>query len=441
MSLPVAILAGGLATRMRPLTERVPKSLLEVAGRPFIEHQLRILREGGVERVVICVGHLGDQIRDAVGDGRGFGLAVSYSSDGDAPLGTGGAILRALPALGDAFLVLYGDSYLEVDYRAVETAFVRAGRPALMTVFRNGGRWDTSNVLVEGDRVARYDKRRPTTGMQFIDYGLGVLARRALAGRAEGERFDLADVYERLAAAGELSAWEAPKRFYEIGSPRGLEEARMHLARPATTEEGAVDSFTKRHLEETARIAASIDPEAVEKTARLIASTRDGGGRAFFLGVGGGAAHASHAVNDFRKLAAMECYAPTDNVSELTARTNDDGWETTFARWLEGSRLAERDLVFVISVGGGDLERNISPNLVRALEYAKSRGAKVCGIVGRDGGYTARVADACVVVPTVNPASVTPHTEAFQAVIWHLLVSHPLIQKQRATWETAARTP
>jgi D-sedoheptulose 7-phosphate isomerase len=441
VSLPLALLAGGLATRMRPLTERVPKSLLEVAGRPFIVHQLELLRAAGIGRVVICLGHLGEQIQAVVRDGGDFGLEVSYSSDGEAPLGTGGAILQALPFLGESFFVLYGDSYLEVDYGAVEAAFLRSGRLALMTVFRNAGRWDTSNVLVEGDRVARYAKRQPVPEMQFIDYGLGVWSRRALAGYAPGDRFDLAGVYERLAAAGELGAWEVTTRFYEIGSPGGLEETSRHLEGRAATEEGAVESFTKRHLEETARIAASIDPEAVDTMARLIASTREGGGRAFFLGVGGGAAHASHAVNDFRKLAAMECYAPTDNVSELTARTNDEGWETSFAKWLEGSRLGDRDLVFVISVGGGDLERNISPNIVRALEYAKAQGAKVCGVVGRDGGYTARVADACVIVPTVNPASVTPHTEAFQAVIWHLLVSHPLVQKQRATWEAAAPKP
>ena len=160
------------------------------------------------------------------------------------------------------------------------------------------------------------------------------------------------------------------------------------------------------------------------------------GGRLFVLGVGGGAGHASHAVNDFRKLAGFEAYAPTDNVSELTARVNDEGWESVFAAWLKGSRLRPEDGVFVFSVGGGSLEKNISPNLVHALQYAKSIGSTIVGIVGRDGGFTATVADACVIVPTVNPNAVTPHTEAFQAVIWHLLVSHPALQMTTAKWES-----
>ncbi len=170
----------------------------------------------------------------------------------------------------------------------------------------------------------------------------------------------------------------------------------------------------------------------------LLVQVRKEGGRIFFLGVGGGAGHASHAVNDFRKIAGIEAYAPTDNVSELTARINDDGWATCYRNWLEGSRLRSQDLVFVFSVGGGDAERNISANLVQALQYAKNIGAKVCGVVGRDGGYTAKVADACVLVPVVNHETVTPHTESFQALIWHLLVSHPRIKAHGMKWESVA---
>ena len=168
----------------------------------------------------------------------------------------------------------------------------------------------------------------------------------------------------------------------------------------------------------------------------VLADVRNRGGRLFFLGVGGSAGNCSHAVNDFRKLAGFEAYAPTDNVSELTARTNDEGWETVFAAWLAGSRLRREDAVFVMSVGGGNLEKNISPNLVRALEYARTVGAAIVGIVGRDGGFTARVADACVIVPTVNPETITPHSEAFQAVIWHLLVSHPKLKAAPTKWES-----
>jgi D-sedoheptulose 7-phosphate isomerase len=197
-------------------------------------------------------------------------------------------------------------------------------------------------------------------------------------------------------------------------------------------------SFTAAFLAEAAQIMARLDVTAIDHLVEQLVNLRDRGGRLFFLGVGGSAANAAHAVNDFRKLAHIEAYAPTDNVSELTARTNDEGWDTVFVSWLKGSRLARRDLVFILSVGGGDLERNISPNLVRALEHAKQVGATVCGIVGRQGGYTARVADACVIVPTVNPDHVTPHAEAFQAVVWHLLVSHPALKANATKWETAA---
>ena len=196
-------------------------------------------------------------------------------------------------------------------------------------------------------------------------------------------------------------------------------------------------SFARQYIDEATKILAKLDESAIERMATLLADVRRRGGRLFFLGVGGSAANASHAVNDFRKIAGIESYAPTDNVSELTARTNDEGWETVFSTWLRTSRLSKNDAVFVFSVGGGDLERNISPNLVRALEYAKQVGASILGVVGRDGGYTAKVADAAVIVPTVNPANVTPHAEAFQGVIWHLLVSHPAVRVAQTKWESS----
>jgi D-sedoheptulose 7-phosphate isomerase len=198
-------------------------------------------------------------------------------------------------------------------------------------------------------------------------------------------------------------------------------------------------SFARQFLTEAARVVDQIDGESIEKVVALLAECREAGGRLFILGVGGSAGNASHAVNDFRKLAGFEAYAPTDNVSELTARTNDEGWATVFREWLKVSRLKPDDLVLVFSVGGGDLEKNVSPNLVEAVKYAKQVGAKVAGIVGRDGGYTARVADACVVVPTVNPDHITPHTEAFQAVVWHLMVSHPRIKTSDTKWESVRR--
>lgn len=198
-------------------------------------------------------------------------------------------------------------------------------------------------------------------------------------------------------------------------------------------------SYAAQHLNEAAEVIRRLDPEDVEKVAELVATVREEGGRVFFLGVGGGAGNCSHAVNDFRKIVGVEAYAPTDNVSELTARTNDEGWATVFVEWLKTSRLNAKDALFVFSVGGGDLERNISPNLVLALKHAKEVGAKVTGVVGRDGGYTAKVADACVVIPVVNPENVTPHTESFQAVIWHLLVSHPRLKARQTKWESAGK--
>jgi D-sedoheptulose 7-phosphate isomerase len=195
-------------------------------------------------------------------------------------------------------------------------------------------------------------------------------------------------------------------------------------------------SFAETHLSETAQIAGRIDAAAVEKMVDILAAVRAGGGRLFILGVGGSAGSASHAVNDFRKLVGMEAYAPTDNVSELTARTNDEGWATVLVEWLKTSRLGAKDAVFVLSVGGGSLEKNISPNIVTALQHARQVGAKIVGIVGRDGGYTAKVADACVLIPTVNPQSVTPHTESFHAVVWHLMVSHPKLKAMPTKWES-----
>jgi D-sedoheptulose 7-phosphate isomerase len=199
-------------------------------------------------------------------------------------------------------------------------------------------------------------------------------------------------------------------------------------------------TYAQEHIAEAIEIANQIDVSAIEKMADLLAEVKTQGGRIFFLGVGGSAGNCGHAVNDFRKIVGIESYAPTDNVSELTARTNDDGWATVFVEWLKISRLQAKDALFIFSVGGGDVEKNISPNLVEALKYAKAVGAKVTGVVGRDGGYTAQMADACCIIPTVNTETITPHSEAFQAVVWHLLVSHPKLKVHQTKWESAVRT-
>jgi len=200
-----------------------------------------------------------------------------------------------------------------------------------------------------------------------------------------------------------------------------------------------MNSYSKQHLAEAGKIMEQIDDSMIEKIVNIIVKTKENNGRLFFLGVGGSAGNASHAVNDFRKIVGIESYAPTDNVSELTARTNDEGWDTIFSEWLKISKLNNNDTLFILSVGGGNIEKNISPNLVKALQLAKERGSKIIGIVGRDGGYTAKVADAAVIIPTINPETITPHSEAFQSVIWHLLVSHPLLKVKQTKWESTQK--
>ena len=227
--LPVAILAGGLATRLRPLTETIPKSLVEINGEPFLWHQLRLLRANGIESVVLCLGYLGEMVRESVGDGAAFGLHIEYSFDGPVLLGTAGALKRALPLLGDGFFVLYGDSYLPCDWAAVGRTFSESGKTGLMTVFRNNDRWDTSNVEFEGGRIVAYNKKLRTPRMQYIDYGLGVLRPAAFDRVPAGEAADLAALYQQLLGEGELAAYEVPDRFYEIGSFNGIQELARYL--------------------------------------------------------------------------------------------------------------------------------------------------------------------------------------------------------------------
>lgn len=221
---PVAILAGGLATRLRPATEKIPKALINVAGQPFLAHQLQLLRAARIRKVVLCVGYRGEMIEDEFGDGSNFGVSLSYSFDGPELLGTGGALKKALPLLGDKFLVLYGDSYLLTDYAAATRAFIVSGKPGLMTVFKNENRWEPSNVWFEAGEIKRYDKRKPRPEMKHIDYGLGLLRSETLLPWSDAQPFDLADVYQNLLGNRELGGYEVDGRFYEIGSPSGLAE-------------------------------------------------------------------------------------------------------------------------------------------------------------------------------------------------------------------------
>lgn len=227
---PVALLAGGMATRLRPITETIPKAMVEVAGRPFIDHQLDLLHRNGIRRVVMCLGYRGQQLEQHVGDGAARGMEIRYAYDGDKLMGTGGAIRRALPLLGDVFWVMYGDSYMDIDYAAVLDHFGRSGADALMTVLRNGNRWDTSNVVFRDGKLLRYDKKNRTPDMDYIDYGVALL-RRGAAGRIPTDRpFDLAELYTSLVAGGRMVGYEVTNRFYEIGTPAALEEAARYLA-------------------------------------------------------------------------------------------------------------------------------------------------------------------------------------------------------------------
>lgn len=229
MMFPVAILAGGLATRLRPLTETIPKSLVEVAGQPFILRQLAHLQRQGVRKVVLCIGYMGAMIESVIGDGKALGLEVSYSPDGETLLGTGGALKKALPLLGDQFFILYGDSFLPIDFSEVQRSYLHSGQPALMTVLRNGNRWDKSNVMFNDGRLQEYNKRTPHPDMAYIDYGLGVVSSQVLTRHPENQPFDLADVYHALSLQGQLAGFEVHERFYEIGSHTGLKETEEYF--------------------------------------------------------------------------------------------------------------------------------------------------------------------------------------------------------------------
>lgn len=229
-TVPVALLAGGLATRLRPMTEKIPKALVEVSGRPFIDHQLDLLRDHGIRRVVLCVGYLGEMLREHVGDGSRFGMQVEYSFDGPNLLGTGGAVRRALPLLGETFWVMYGDSYMDIDYRAVLSSFAASGAEGLMTVLRNDDRWDRSNVVFENGKLLRYDKREQTPEMRHVDYGVALLRRNAAEHLPGDAASDLADLYRDMVATGRMIGYEVTQRFYEIGSSQGLRETQAYLA-------------------------------------------------------------------------------------------------------------------------------------------------------------------------------------------------------------------
>ena len=231
MTNEIVILAGGLATRLYPVTKEIPKSMIEIAGKPFIVHQLELLKRNGIDKVILCVGFLGEKIRDYIKDGSEFGLKVEYSYDGDNPLGTGGAIKKALPMLGDSFFVMYGDSYLNIEFKPINEYFASENEPALMTVLENENKWDVSNVIFKDGKIVQYDKENLTDDMKYIDFGLGILSKKAFKLYGVNEKFDLADLYKKLVSREELLGYIVKERFYEIGSPEGLEETRKYLSK------------------------------------------------------------------------------------------------------------------------------------------------------------------------------------------------------------------
>jgi NDP-sugar pyrophosphorylase family protein len=421
MNNQVVILAGGLATRLRPITETIPKAMVEVEGKPFILHQLELLRRNGLTQFVICAGYLGEQIEQFLGDGSSFGLAVTYSYDGEQLLGTGGALKNASALLDDTFMVLYGDSYLDIDYKDIGNHFHKNNALSLMTVFQNADQWDKSNVIYDNGQVILYDKKHPTSKMKYIDYGLGMLRKTTLDLIPANTVYDLSDLYNLLSKQGQLLGYQVHQRFYEIGSFDGLEDMNHKIRQENGRITMDIKAYVETYLSETVEIARTIDHEAIVKAAEILKDIKTAEGRLFILGVGGSAGNASHAVNDFRKIGGIEAYAPTDNVSELTARVNDESWEEVFVNWLRVSKLNAKDGLLVFSVGGGSATASL--NLARAMDLAKELDAKVISVVSRDGGHAKSVSDACVLVPVVSKERITPHAEGWQGVVWHLLVN------------------
>ena len=338
---PVIILCGGLATRLRPLTETIPKSLIDVAGKPFLEYQLIALKEQGVEHVILSVGHLGNQIRDKIGDGGRFGLIIQYVSDGPTLLGTGGAVKRSAALLQSPFFVLYGDSYLRVNYKEVASRFLDAGTLGLMTVFRNEGKWDTSNVVFSGGKIVRYDKKNRSNDMEYIDYGLGLLKKEALESIRSESGYDLASLYQELVRQEQLAGMEVFERFYEIGTAQGLEETRAMLSKPSG---GQMEDYSTTHLSEAAKIISLIDAARIESMVNLIAEVRNREGRIFFLGVGGGAANAAHAFG------GHQCGAATNKrvQDDVTARSAVENGIRDQTNWL-GRRVRVQQIAFIAS--------------------------------------------------------------------------------------------
>jgi len=398
MNIPVAILCGGKGTRLGELTKDIPKSLVKVAGKPFIFWQLDLLADQGFTDVTLCVGHLDNLIKEAVGFSY-RGITIKYLHDGGEPLGTMGAMRQAVAyhlKPSQEFMAIYGDSYLDTDYAQIIQHFRSL----------NGTKYKALRATYDG-----------------VDYGITILTGWSLVGMGG------------LMELNQLPTAELPmpEKWLQIGDPEGLAEVEALLAKKVVPWEGA-SNFIEDFLKESIAVISSTVWEDIEAILSELVQLRERKGRLFIIGVGGSMANASHAACDFRKLCDIDAYA-MDNMAEMTARTNDDGWRNTFTQWLRVSRLSANDCLLVLSVGGGQSQAPAtSVNIAYAVQEANRIGTPVLGIVGRDGGYTAQHATCCVIVPTINSCHVTPHTEWAQALIWHLLVSHPSLKINPTKW-------
>lgn len=448
------LLAAGVGTRLKPLTDRIPKCLVPVDGEPVLSIWLSLCEQLGLREVLINTHHLADQVKAWASRQVGGAVRIRLAYEPEL-LGSAGTVAANLDFVGDQddFFVFYADNLVRADFDALLRFHRSHDGPLTVALFHTLSPSNSGIARLDASgHITNFEEKPAHPQSDLANAGV-YIARRELGRFLPARGFaDFAlDVFPRL--AGEMRGFVIEGNVLDVGTPESYQETLREWPRfrrkplPSGLESGApvgrgsafemaTLNYTAQYINEALQILGKIDQSTIDRVVDLLARVRENRGRIFFLGVGGGAGHASHAVNDFRKIAQIEAYTPTDNVSELTARVNDEGWDTSYANWLRGSRLQAKDMIFVFSVGGGDAQRRISANLVRALEYAKEVRATVCGVVGRDGGYTAQVADACVVVPTVNPATVTPHTESFQAVVWHLLVSHPKLRAAEMKWES-----
>ena len=492
--------AAGLGTRLLPFTKTVPKEMLPVAGKPLIQWAVEEAVASGIETVVLVINRNKDLLarhfesdvkleHDLQQHGRTKEAGMLRELSGlckvkvvfqESPRGLGDAIIRTKPEVGDEpFAVILPDVLFDSSTPVTQQLIDCCGRHSGSVVATRivaddevercgivtaipwqhdccSGRASHVGAILERPRSGEVSSRYGIAGRYILTPQIFDCITKIKPGFA-GE-LQLSDALSLLAQREPLCAYQADAVHYDCGNINEYLEAELaftskHISLHAV-HDGASQSaetrkrrrqmvpsstaYVSQYLREAVQIMDRMDESKVEEAVELLRRVRQRGGRIFFIGVGGSAANASHAVNDFRKLAGIECYAPTDNVAELTARINDDGWETAYRNWLEGSRLSKDDAVFVLSVGGGDQQRNISVNLVSALRYAKQVGASVLGVVGRDGGFTARVADACLIVPVINQQTITPHTESFQSLILHLMVSHPRLKAAEMKWESSA---